>query len=259
MDIKMNVGKLSEVNANGRIYPTPEELRKMKIENMLTSNSRYGSMHSEHKHPDEGFTVEQILQWDDLFPEVEYSEQVLGKYQDSGYLTPGQAFSCDISVFVKDKGWLHPRHWRYNFNTGTIVFLCHELLIGEDVIMNVSTRSSILARKYMSKFEREALVGGIRRGVFNMLDSTTEACKTKICLVGGRPIRSNWKEMLAEIQGVEISSHPNDIHYNPGFIAKCEQFEDDRPMTVRGNGRQKLVDNGKGKMWPEARTRKGRK
>lgn len=259
MDIKMNMSKLGTVNENGRVYPTIEELRQMKIDDMITFNSRYGSMGSENKHPDEGFTVEEILQWDDMFPEVEYSEQILGKYQDSGYLTPVQAFSIDISVFVKDKGWLHPRHWRYNYNTGIIVFLCHDLLVGEKIIMNVSSRSSILARRYMSKFEREGIVGGIRRGIFNMLDSTTEACKTKICLVGGHPIRSNcWKEMLAEIKGVGIVSH-NDIRYNPGSIVNCEQFEDDRPLTVRGNGRQKLIDNGKGKMWPEARTRKGRK
>lgn len=249
-----------KVTGNGRVFLSGEELDRKKIIDMITFNSRHGAMSSSDLRPEGELTVEQILQWDDMFPEVEYSEQILGKYQGSGYLTPVQAFSIDISVFVKDKGWLHPRHWRYNYNTGIIVFLCHDLLVGEKIIMNVSSRSSILARRYMDKFEREGIVGGIRRGIFNMLDSTTEANKTRISLMGGQPIKSGcWKEMLAEIKGVAISQFPKGLGYPAGLHSGYVELDDDRPLTVRGNGRQKLVDNGKGKMWPEARTRKGRK
>ncbi|UQT02777.1 hypothetical protein SUREIYA_01820 [Serratia phage vB_SmaM-Sureiya] len=260
MEIKLDAGKLGEVNTNGRVYPTHEELRQKKIEDMITFNSRYGSMNSSEAALKGQLTVEQLLQWNDIFPEIEYSKEVEDLYMSWEYLTPIQACCSEISVFVEDKGWLHPRHWRFNHKSGIIVFLCHDRLVGEKITMNASTRSSMLVRKYMSKFDREGLTGGIKRGTLNIIDSLTSECKTKIALIGPGPYgRPNWKELLAELKGVNIVSHPSDIHWNNNFLAGCVQFEDDRPMTVRGNSRQKLVDNGKGKSWPEARTRKGRK
>lgn len=260
MEIKIPTMNLGSVNANGRIYPTGEELDRIKTIDMITFNSRHGAISSELAHPKAGPTVEEILQWNDIFPEIEYSNEIEDLYMSGQYLTPIQACCSEISVFIEDKGWLHPRHWRFNHKSGTIVFLCHDRLVGEKITMNVSTRSSMLVRRYLSKFDREGLTGGIKRGVLNIIDSLTPKCKTKVAIIGPGPYgRSNWKELLGELKGVSIASHPNDIHWNNNFLAECVKFEDDAPMTVRGNSRQKLVDNGKGKSWPEARTRKGRK
>lgn len=273
MENKLVVAKLGEVNANGRVYPTKEEHRQKRLEEVATFNSLYGARNSQEAIDKGLLTVEQLLQWDDIFPEIEYPEEVEALYPDGAYLTPAQAFCCDISVFIEDKGWLHPRHWRFNHRNGTIVFLCHDKLVDEKITMNVSVRSSILARRYMSKFDREGLVGGIRRGVMNIIDGTTDACKTKVAFIGPGPYnRPNWKELLEELNGgghssnkliglngLQITGYKKEMMLNSAFIEGIHQFEDDRPMTVRGNGRQKLVDNGKGKSWPEARTRKGRK
>lgn len=259
MEIKLDAGKLGEVNANGRVYPTHEELRQKKIEDMITFNSRYGSMNSSEAALKGQLTVEQLLQWNDIFPEIEYSKEVEDLYMSWEYLTPIQACCSEISVFVEDKGWLHPRHWRFNHKSGIIVFLCHDRLVGEKITMNASTRSSMLVRKYMSKFDREGLVGGIRRGAMNIIDATTDACKTKVAIIGGGIGYAHISKKLAALNGLQITGYKKEMMFNSAFIEGVHQFEDDRPMTVRGNGRQKLVDNGKGKSWPEARTRKGRK
>lgn len=259
MEIKLDAGKLSEVNANGRVYPTHEELRQKRLEEVATFNSRYGARNSQEAIDKGLLTVEQLLQWDDIFPEIKYPEEVEADYTDGTYLTPAQAFCCDISVFIEDKGWLHPRHWRFNHRNGIIVFLCHDKLVGERITMNVSTRSSILARRYMSKFDREGLVGGIRRGAMNIIDATTDACKTKVAIIGGGIGYAHISKKLAALNGLQITGYKKEMMFNSAFIEGVHQFEDDRPVTVRGNGRQKLVDNGKGKSWPEARTRKGRK
>lgn len=48
----------------------------------------------------------------------------------------------------------------------------------------------------------------------------------------------------------------SDIHISYPF-ADVAEVEEDRPQTVKGNGRQLIIDNGNGKSWPAARTRKG--
>lgn len=48
----------------------------------------------------------------------------------------------------------------------------------------------------------------------------------------------------------------SDMHISYPF-ADVAEIEEDRPQTVKGNGRQQIVDNGNGKCWPAARTRKG--
>lgn len=59
------------------------------------------------------------------------------------------------------------------------------------------------------------------------------------------------KRILGHV-GVMLS----DMHISYPF-ADVAEIEGDRPQTVKGNGRQLIVDNGNGKCWPAARTRKG--
>ena len=83
-------------------------------------------------------------------------------------------------------------------------------------------------------------------------DKGVEASRVAI-IGGGRPIGMDVLKRHLTNVAVGVLS---DIHISYPF-ADVAEIEEDRPQTVKGNGRQQIVDNGNGKCWPAARTRKG--
>ncbi|EBY9763974.1 hypothetical protein D5W64_12745 [Salmonella enterica subsp. enterica serovar Saintpaul] len=70
---------------------------------------------------------------------------------------------------------------------------------------------------------------------------------------GGRPIGLDVMKRHLTNVAVGVLS---DMHISYPF-ADVAEIEEDRPQTVKGNGRQVIIDNGNGKSWPAAKTRKG--
>lgn len=70
---------------------------------------------------------------------------------------------------------------------------------------------------------------------------------------GGRP--SGINVMKRHLTNVAVGLL-SDMHISYPF-ADVAEIEEDRPQTVKGNGRQEIINNGNGKCWPAARTRKG--
>lgn len=78
---------------------------------------------------------------------------------------------------------------------------------------------------------------------------------SRVAIIGGNHIgigQNTLKQHLTNVAvGVLSDMH---ISYPFGDIAEVEE---DKPQTVKGNGRQLIVDNGNGKSWPAAKGRKG--
>lgn len=76
---------------------------------------------------------------------------------------------------------------------------------------------------------------------------------SRVAIVGHGGIgRNALKQHLTNV-AVSVLS---DMHISYPF-ADVAEIEEGKPQTVKGNGRQVIIDNGNGKSWPAAKTRKG--
>lgn len=176
-------------------------------------------------------------------------------YTGDEFLTMRQADESGITV-----GGSHPYYWRYSNKLNGIMFLDHKFVINPS---NVEVK-------------------GIN---FRMGQSPV-----KVLHVGGAPKVADWGKILEETKDIPLDQlfaggiHNSDIHHGVPIsrghqvtgktlfavstgmalptpisygvsLRTLEEKEPNQP-TVRTNGRQKIIDNGK-RQWPAAKTRKG--
>lgn len=196
---------------------------------------------------------------EDMYPDVEYSADFLIQFfMNALYYDDYEMASMNFEVVVDDK-LLHPRHYRVARNTCELTFLNWEVA-GKDVKVNYSkgARWDVDLNSYQREKNElrdfintlpdpekasqfgviarriEAMRGGILPDIDSLAMYGTQLHKTKLASTG--------MALCTDMEGYGR-------HYFP-------VKEKENPPTVRTNGRQKLVDNGK-RQWPEAKRRKG--
>lgn len=216
----------------------------------------------------------------DIFPDIQYPSEMALVFDKYPFVHPDVAVECGMEVRVDGKV-LHPRHWRWNTRNSEVHFMCYEV-IGQNPTHNIDHQKQGRAWAAFDKTERNGHIGAT---VDYPTSLTTESLRvapkkilvdpkwmeqygmlypegndkgtplTRVAVIGsGNLDRIGRGCMTRHLTNVAIGVL-SDIHISYPFATEMEP--DDRPETVKGNGRQEIINNGNGKCWPAARTRKG--
>lgn len=171
----------------------------------------------------------------DMFPEIEYSPIDRAQYMTDEWMHDLQ-MQKKIDVYVNDI-ILHPRHYRYNKNNGEVIFMDHRIL-------SKGTKVKTTVHKTESDFEFQVSKD-------RLPDWGKMMKEFNFTMPQGQPSgKTQTKPRLAST-GMALYSDMEGW----GAQYRAEQPED-LPETVKGNGRQVIIDNGKHK-WPAPKQRKG--
>ena len=175
-------------------------------------------------------------------------------YTGDEFLTMRQADESGITV-----GGSHPYHWRYSNKLNGIMFLDHKFVVSPyDVeVKGINFRMGQSPVKILH-------VGGAPKVVDwgTILEGTKDIPLDQLFAGGihqgnhfGTPAsrghQVTGKTLFAASTGMALNTS---VSYGVS-LRSFEEREPNQP-TVRTNGRQKIIDNGK-RQWPAAKTRKG--
>lgn len=171
----------------------------------------------------------------DVFDDIEYTVESRAHFMGKEWMSDWE-MKMKLEVYINNQ-LLHPRHYRYNKLHNEVIFMDPRIIANGAKVRTV-------AHKTASDFE------------FHVSKTRGE----------------DWGKMVKEF---ELHPRQNDIHHKTQTkprlastgMALCSDMEgwgvqyraeqpEDLPETVKGNGRQVIIDNGKHK-WPAPKQRKG--
>lgn len=164
---------------------------------------------------------------EDHFPDIKHHPRNYIGYLDNKAIVLGEKMFEYIHPVTIDDKIVNPRHYAYNTDMKAVIWFGYEILKGN--------RPEVIRKDSVSDFLHAVGVPGskaARIAELIMAVGSDEPIGQTIRVAGGYGIPMNYSE------------------------SRCEQFIDERPETVKGNSRIKIIDNGKHK-WPAAKTRKG--
>lgn len=164
-------------------------------------------------------------------------EYVCHMYTGDDHITMQQAYERGILVEGS-----HPYHWRYSNKLAGIVFLDYN----QNTVWKLT--------KQITGISLPADIKPLRLADYEFLfdDSLTKGTEgSRLDILKGRSAyQTTGKTLFAMSTGMIL----NDVHV--GYSRTFEEQPKEVTPTVRGNSRQKLIDNGK-RSWPAAKQRKG--
>ncbi|AEV89611.1 hypothetical protein OBP_174 [Pseudomonas phage OBP] len=171
------------------------------------------------------------LELQDDFPGVEHDVLEYVAYWGNDDYVMGADMGKYLESVTIDGKAVHPRHYIYCKPQKAVIWLGYELLRGNrpQVVLKHDPENDL--REFIGLPDDHPL----KKGVLALARENRVTGKTlyrEVALSGGFPLGRSFAEPCTE------------------------QFVDDRPETIKGNSRQRIVDNGKHK-WPAAKTRKG--
>lgn len=206
----------------------------------------------------------------DKYPDIKYDPVTeIAHYISDRYLTKCRAYRLGITV-TSNGNILHPRHWSYCPATREVTYMNYKVIDGVMLVNKPAgaEQDTDLAMLYqrVREFCKEK---NIRVQFSNELETLDEIAS--LSTPGSASIMNVIKGRQHGLRrGVIhfLSSEFNGDWYTKGFplglvpvpggLQTLSQEPEDITPTVKGNSRQKIIDNGK-HQWPEARTRKGRR